>query len=237
MSASNAERHGSTHLVTNQPPPLEPYNAFTSDRVLGAHLTLATDAAAHAALSEYGRAVGDELGAAGFLANRHPPVFHSHDRFGHRLDRVEFHPAYHALMRAAIECGWHSLPWTTPGPGSHVTRAAFEYLHHQADSGTGCPLTMTFAAVPALRHAPALAEAWLPRVTARVYDGGDRPWYEKAGVTIGMAMTEKQGGTDVRANTTRAVPVYAPGPGEAWALTGHKWFCSAPMCDAFLTLA
>ncbi|MEQ8232170.1 MAG: acyl-CoA dehydrogenase family protein [Gammaproteobacteria bacterium] len=237
MPEAHARDHGATHVVTNQPPPLEPYDACSSDRVLAAHLAR-HDVATHAtALGAYGRAVGDELGAAGVLANRYPPVFHSHDRFGHRIDQVEFHPAYHALMRAAIECGWHSLPWTAPGRDSHVARAAFEYLHHQADSGTGCPLTMTFAAVPALRHAPALAEAWLPRITARVYDGTDRPWYEKQGVTIGMAMTEKQGGTDVRANTTRAEPVYVPGADEAWALTGHKWFCSAPMCDAFLTLA
>jgi putative acyl-CoA dehydrogenase len=157
---------------------------------------------------------------------------------------AKFHPAYHPLMRTAIEAGAHSLPWTTHSSavekkGAHVARAAMEYMHNQADSGSGCPLTMTFAAVPAIKTTPSLAKDWLPKITARHYDERNIPWFEKEGVTIGMAMTEKQGGSDVRANTTKATPINVAktGPGEAYELVGHKWFCSAPMCDAFLVLA
>lgn len=175
--------------------------------------------------------------AAGFLANQHKPEFHSHDRYGNRVDLVEFHPAYHELMRAAIEHELPSLPWTDPRPGAQVARAGLSYLHSQAEAGTGCPLTMTYASVPAIRLQADLAEKWLPKILSREYDPRNVPMEQKAGVTIGMAMTEKQGGTDVRANTTRAYPVGIPGPGQAYELVGHKWFCSAPMCDAFLTLA
>ena len=174
---------------------------------------------------------------AGFLANQNKPVFVSHDRYGHRIDLVEFHPAYHQLMRTAVEHGIPSLPWTHPQPGAHVARAAMSYLHSQAEAGSGCPLTMTFASVPALRMQADLAQSWLPKILATEYDPRNVGMAHKAGVTIGMAMTEKQGGTDVRANTTRAYPVGAGGPGQAYELVGHKWFCSAPMCDAFLTLA
>ncbi|KEZ72441.1 acyl-CoA dehydrogenase, partial [Pseudomonas syringae pv. syringae FF5] len=153
------------------------------------------------------------------------------------IDLVEFHPAYHQLMSAAIEHGIPSLPWTYPQPGAHVARAAMSYLHTQADPGSGCPLTMTFASVPALRLQPDLAEIWLPKVLSTEYDPRNVGIAHKNGATIGMAMTEKQGGTDVRANTTRAFPVGAGSPGQAYELVGHKWFCSAPMCDAFLTLA
>ena len=187
-------------------------------------------------LEAYGAAAGGPLFAAGFLAERNPPQFHSHDRYGRRSNLVEYHPAYHELMRAAIEAGLPSLPWTEARAGAHVARAALEYMHNQADSGSGCPLTMTFAAIPALRAQPDVGEDWIRRATARVYDGSNRPWHEKAGITLGMAMTEKQGGTDVRANTTRARPLAGGGPGALYALTGHKWFCSAPMCDGFLVL-
>lgn len=150
---------------------------------------------------------------------------------------MEFHPAYHQLMQAAIEGGLTSLPWTDPQAGAHVARAAMTYLHSQAEAGSGCPLTMTFACVPALKLQPDIAEQWLPKILATQYDPRNVGMQHKTGLTIGMAMTEKQGGTDVRANTTRAYPVGAPGPGQAYELVGHKWFCSAPMCDAFLTLA
>jgi putative acyl-CoA dehydrogenase len=162
----------------------------------------------------------------------------SHDRRGIRIDEIEFHPAYHILMEAAVGAGIHSLPWEGPRVGAHVVRAALELLHNAADSGTDCPVTMTFASIPALRANPELAALWEPRVLARHYDGRNVPWQDKAGLTLGMAMTEKQGGTDVRANTSHArlVNERIPG-GEGALLTGHKWFCSAPMSDGFLTLA
>ena len=241
-----------THEVFNQPTPLENYNAYESDAALQHWMTTFNGDFAKADVSQYGHHVGHELIEAGFLANENKPEFHSHDRFGKRIDVAKFHPAYHQLMRTAIEAGAHSLPWTTHSSasdkteekhhdkkGAHVARAAMEYLHNQADSGSGCPLTMTFAAVPAIKTTPSLAKDWLPKITARHYDERNIPWFEKEGVTIGMAMTEKQGGSDVRANTTKAMPIDAAktGPGEAYELVGHKWFCSAPMCDAFLVLA
>src|SRR5690606_9636597 len=146
-------------------------------------------------------------------------------------------PAYHELMHTAIEHGLTSLPWNQPQAGAHDVRAGLTYLHSQVEAASGCPLTMTFPAAPVIGQQPELAEFWLPKVLATQYDPRNVPASEKAGVTIGMAMTEKQGGTDVRANTTRAYPVGAAGPGQAYELIGHKWFCSAPMCDAFLTLA
>jgi putative acyl-CoA dehydrogenase len=235
LDASNGE----THEVFNQPTPLENYNAFESDAALKHWMTTFNGDFAKADVSQYGHHVGHELIEAGFLANQYKPEFHSHDRFGKRIDVAKFHPAYHQLMRTAIEAGAHSLPWTNEKKGAHVARAAMEYMHNQADSGSGCPLTMTFAAVPAIKTTPSLAKDWLPKITARHYDERNIPWFEKDGVTIGMAMTEKQGGSDVRANTTKATPIDAAktGPGEAYELVGHKWFCSAPMCDAFLVLA
>ena len=235
LGASNSE----THEVFNQPTPLENYNAYESDAALKHWMTTFNGDFAKADVSQYGHHVGHELIEAGFLANQYNPEFHSHDRFGNRIDLAKFHPAYHQLMRTAIEAGAHSLPWTSQKNGAHVARAAMEYMHNQADSGSGCPLTMTFAAVPAIKTTPSLAKDWLPKITARHYDERNIPWFEKEGVTIGMAMTEKQGGSDVRANTTKATPIDAAktGPGEAYELVGHKWFCSAPMCDAFLVLA
>ncbi|HQP66876.1 MAG TPA: isovaleryl-CoA dehydrogenase [Quisquiliibacterium sp.] len=226
-----------THTVVNVSRDLVDYNLYAQDAALqeavrreGAHW-------AHDALTAFGRTIGTadylELGA---LANRHPPELDTHDRFGHRVDLVRFHPAYHTLMRTAIEHGLHASPWSEPKPGAHVARAAHTYLHTQVEAGHGCPITMTFAAVPSLRTTPALAAVWEPKITARVYDPRNVPDGQKAGVTIGMAMTEKQGGSDVRANTTRAFPVGADG-GDAYELVGHKFFVSAPMCDAFLVLA
>jgi len=226
-----------THEVFNQPLPLEPFNAWRSDQALREAVAREGGSWAAERLDAYGAAAGGPLFAAGFLVDRNPPQFHSHDRYGRRISMVEYHPAYHELMGAAIAAGLPSLPWTEPRAGAHVARAALEYMHNQADSGSGCPLTMTFAAVPSLRLQPDVGAAWIERATARAYDGANRPWHEKAGVTLGMAMTEKQGGTDVRANTTRARPLAGSGAGAAYALDGHKWFCSAPMCDGFLLLA
>jgi putative acyl-CoA dehydrogenase len=162
-------------------------------------------------------------------------VLRTHDRYGRRVDEVEFHPAWHRLLGTAVEHGLHAAPWRDPRPGAQVARAAGFYLWTQVEAGHGCPVSMTFAAVPALRAAaPELAETWEPRLTAFAYDPGLAPVAAKAGALCGMAMTEKQGGSDVRANTTTAAPA---GPDGLWLLTGHKWFCSAPMSDAFLVLA
>lgn len=226
-----------THEVSNQPPPLDGLNLWRADLPLQQWTQRCGAQWALPRIDAYGALAGGPLMTAGFLANENKPVFHSHDRYGHRIDVVEFHPAYHQLMRTAVEHGLPSLPWAEPQPGAHVARAAMVYLHMQADAGSGCPLTMTFASVPALQRQPDIAHLWLPKVLSRAYDPRNVAVAHKAGVTLGMAMTEKQGGTDVRANTTRAWPVGAAGPGQAYELVGHKWFCSAPMCDAFLTLA
>ncbi|WP_439868040.1 acyl-CoA dehydrogenase family protein [Pseudomonas syringae] len=233
----NLNQFAETHEVTNQPPPLDGANLYRIDVPLQEWSRRFGAGWAQPRIDAYGALAGGPLMAAGFLANQHKPEFASHDRYGHRIDLVEFHPAYHQLMSTAIEHGIPSLPWTDPQPGAHVARAAMSYLHTQADPGSGCPLTMTFASVPALRLQPDLAEIWLPKVLSTEYDPRNVGIAHKNGATIGMAMTEKQGGTDVRANTTRAFPVGSGGPGQAYELVGHKWFCSAPMCDAFLTLA
>jgi putative acyl-CoA dehydrogenase len=226
-----------THAVTNQVPPLVDFNAYRIDRTLMQAVGHFDGAWGDTALAEYGGLAGGELIEHGRLANRHGPELRTHDPYGHRIDLVEFHPSYHHLMRTAIAHGVHGLPWEVPRPGGHVVRAGLELLHNQADSGTDCPLTMTYACIPALRAEPALAQFWQPRILSRRYDGASRAYFEKSGLTIGMAMTEKQGGTDVRANTSRAVPLNeSVGGAECVALTGHKWFCSAPMSDAFLTL-
>lgn len=223
-----------THEVVNQPPPLENHDVFGSDAALVAAVTRAGGGQHRPRLSAFGRKVGSaDMIAAGATANRSTPVLETHDRYGHRIDEVEFHPAYHALMALGLDNGVAASAWDGT-PAGHVVHAALAFTLGQIDNGTGCPMTMTYAAVPALRCAPAIAREWLPRIVAGRYDAACRPASEKAGVTIGMAMTEKQGGSDVRANTTRAE---ATGDGDWYTLTGHKWFCSAPMCDAFLTLA
>lgn len=230
-------QYAETHEVTNQVPPLLGSNLYSIDLPLQQWVHRYHGDWADEQLHAYGQLAGGPLMQAGFLANQHPPVFHSHDRYGHRVDLVEFHPAYHELMSAGIAHGITSAPWSKPHPGAHVARAATMYLHNQAEAGTSCPMTMTFACVPALRLQPNLADLWLPKILSRQYDPRNLPMEQKTGLTIGMAMTEKQGGTDVRANTTRAYPVGTVGPGHAYELVGHKWFCSAPMSDAFLTLA
>ena len=226
-----------THEVTNQVPSLDGANLYRLDLPLQEWTRRFGGGWAEKQLDVYGALAGGPLMAAGFLANENKPVFKSHDRYGNRVDLVEFHPAYHQLMQTAIEHGIPSLPWTDPRPGAQVARAALNYLHNQPEAANACPLTMTYASVATLRLQPDLAEVWLPKVLARSYDPRNLPISQKSGATIGMAMTEKQGGTDVRANTTRAHAVGLGGPGQAYELVGHKWFCSAPMCDAFLTLA
>ena len=226
-----------THQVTNQPKPLERFNLFSGDRILfEAYCTFAgTDH--DTLLRSYGALAGGPLMALGEQANRYPPVLQTHDRFGHRVDRVEFHPAYHELMGAGIGHALHALPWKPDQPHGHLRRSVLHMMHSQAEAGTGCPITMTYACVPAIRSTQSVAKQWLPGILSTEYDASDIAPGEKQGLTIGMAMTEKQGGSDVRANTTRALPLGEEGPGERYALIGHKWFCSAPMSDAFLVLA
>ncbi|HEY8200034.1 MAG TPA: isovaleryl-CoA dehydrogenase [Actinomycetota bacterium] len=230
--------------VFNQPPPLEDYNVYGADAVLQEAVEREGAGWATGSLLDVGRVAGSaEAIEWGFQANRNPPQLRTHDRFGHRIDEVEFHPAWHRLLEGAVRRGMHATPWADDRPGAHVARAAAFLVWSQVDSGVGCPVSMTYAAVPALRAQPELAAAWEPLLTACTYDPGLRPPAGKAGVLCGMAMTERQGGSDVRANTTVATPAGGGGPGGpggpggAYRLTGHKWFCSAPMCDAFLVLA
>ena len=227
-----------THEVFNVPPPLVDYDVYRSDRALVEAVAREGAGWADDALAAFGVFCGraDTI-ALGFQANEQPPTLATHDTFGRRVDRVDYHPAYHSLMRIALSEGLHASPWAEPRPGAHVARAAQYFLQTQVEAGHGCPVTMTFACVPTLRIQPELADVWLPRVLSRDYDPANAPASQKTGATVGMAMTEKQGGSDVRANTTRAEPVGAAGPGREYRLTGHKFFASAPMCDAFLVLA
>jgi putative acyl-CoA dehydrogenase len=236
MEPTTANRSGyqPTHEVLNQSPPLEDCNLFTLDRPLAE--ALERDGAGWAAplLKEFGKLVGSrEVVQWGFDANRNTPVLRTHDRNGRRIDEVEFHPAWYELMNLSVGHKLHCLPWSDPRPGAHVARAALMYLAGQIEAGHGCPISMTYAAVPALRRQPEVRAEWLPRICTDKYDPRFIPASQKTGVLFGMAMTEKQGGSDVRAITTRAVPA---GGGE-FSIEGHKWFCSAPMCDAFLVLA
>ncbi|MBV9078164.1 MAG: acyl-CoA dehydrogenase family protein, partial [Methylobacteriaceae bacterium] len=233
MAALTPRTRLETHEVVNQPAPFEDVNLFEADRMLSSLVAAAGGAAHRSHLAAVGARVGSqETVELGFLANRNPPVLHAFDRWGRRIDEVEFHPAYHALMAIGLEAGVSARAWTHP-EGGHVAHAALLFLMSQAESGVVCPMSMTYAAVPTLRQEPALAAIWEPRIAAARYDRRSMPADAKTGVTVGMAMTEKQGGSDVRANTTRARPV---GDGLS-ELLGHKWFCSAPMSDAFLTLA
>jgi len=223
-----------THEVTNQPPPLEGHDVFTSDVALVNAVARSGAGWALDDLTALGRLAGSAAAIEwGRQANRNPPELRTHDRYGNRLDVVDYHPAYHQLMRTAVANGLHAAPWADERGGAHVARAAKVLVWYQVDGGHVCPISMTYSAVPALRHEPRLADEWEPRLTSLEYDPANRPAAEKAGATCGMAMTEKQGGSDVRANTTTATP---DGDG-AYRLTGHKWFCSAPMSDAFLVLA
>ncbi len=228
-----------THEVINQASALEGYNTFSADRVLVAALRReggqwAADRAAEAG------AFGGSARAQrwGREANENPPRLRTHDRFGNRIDEVDFHPAWHELLGTAVGFGLHSLPWEEPQPGAHVARAAMFMAFSHAEAGVGCPISMTYSVIPAIRKQPEVAAEWEPRFLSRSYDGEWlRPAPDKAGALCGMGMTEKQGGSDVRANTTVATPLNGGGPGGEYELSGHKWFMSAPMCDAFLVLA
>ncbi|OIN82062.1 acyl-CoA dehydrogenase family protein [Mycobacterium malmoense] len=224
-----------THVVTNQVPPLENYNPATSAVLVEALIREG---------GQWGLDEVNEVGALsasrdaqrwGELADRNRPILHTHDRYGHRVDEVEYDPAYHELMRAAIGHGMHAAPWADPRPGAHVVRAAKTSVW-TVEPGHMCPISMTYAVVPALRHNPELAKVYEPLLTSRTYDPELRPATTKAGITAGMSMTEKQGGSDVRAGTTQATP-NGPNADGSYSLTGHKWFTSAPMCDIFLVLA
>lgn len=222
-----------THEVLNQAPPLTGFTTADDPALLEA---LRRDGGGwgEAEVRELGaRAGSEETQEQSRLAEAHPPVLRTHDRFGHRVDEVEFHPAWHQLMAAAVESGQHAAPWVEARPGAHLVRAAKFYVWAQAEPGHGCPISMTYAAVPALRAQPELAARYEPLLASRSYDYGLRPPLGKRGLIAGMSMTEKQGGSDVRANTTTAVPA---GDGS-YVITGHKWFTSAPMSDVFLVLA
>jgi putative acyl-CoA dehydrogenase len=226
-------RSGRRHDVLNQPPPLEGHDLFLENRPLAEALEREGAGWATETASAFGRFLSGEPLEWGRLANENPPRLRTHDRFGNRIDEVEFHPAWHALLKTSVEHGLHALSWRESRAGAHVARATLFYLMAQVEAGHGCPISMTHAAVPALRAQPELAAEWEPLLTALVYDPGLRPAEEKHGALCGMAMTERQGGSDVRANLTAA---RALGGGD-YELTGYKWFCSAPMCDAFLVLA
>jgi putative acyl-CoA dehydrogenase len=226
-----------THEVTNQPPPLSGYNVFESDRALVEALAREGADWAEDECRELGEIAGSETAQAwGVQANINPPVLRTHDRFGNRIDEVEFHPSWHRLMEIAVSHGLHALPWRDDRPGAHVARAAM-FMTWQVEAGHGCPISMTYSVMPALRKQPELAAEWEPRFTSLDYDPRSMPSASKRGALAGMAMTEKQGGSDVRTNATRAEPSNGGGPGSEYTITGHKWFCSAPMCDAFLVLA
>jgi len=228
----------SPEVVFNQPPPLENYNLFDSDQALKEAVRREGGGWIEPDAHKLGELLGSpEIINLGVQANRFPPELRTHDRFGYRIDEVVYHPAYHELMRIGVEVQTHSLPWINSDSGAHVARAALAFLRHQVDEGTSCPLTMTFAAIPSLRLQPELAREWEPRILSSTYDPRSMPASQKRGALFGMGMTERQGGSDVRANTTLAEPINGGGPGGDYVITGHKWFCSAPMCDAFLILA
>jgi putative acyl-CoA dehydrogenase len=237
VERSGAQTHA-THDVFNQPPPLEDYNPFDADRPLTEALRREGADWAEAEARELGAICGSRQTIRwGFEANEKVPKPRTHDRYGHRVDEVEFDSSWHELMRIGVGHGLHSSPWSEPGPGAHVARAVKFMLLMQAESGVGCPISMTYSAIPALRRQPELAAEWEPRFLSLDYDERSLPADRKRGALCGMAMTEKQGGSDVRANTTIATPLNGGGPGAEYELVGHKWFCSAPMCDAFLVLA
>jgi putative acyl-CoA dehydrogenase len=226
-----------THTVLNQPPPLEGYNLFEQDRALGEALIREGGLWAEDRVRQFGSILGGEPLFWGAQANAHPPVLRTHDRYGNRIDEVEFHPSWHHLLGLGVSYGLHGLPWREARPGAHVARAALFFLLGQVEAGVGCPLSMTYSAIPALRATAQVAAEWEPRLTSVQYDPRMIPAAKKVGALCGMAMTEKQGGSDVRANSTRAHALGGSGPGAEYEIVGHKWFCSAPMSDAFLVLA
>ena len=230
-----------THEVLNQPTPLEDINLFQANQALRDALKFNAPALDTASLSALGALAGSaDMQRHARLANVHTPELRTHDRFGHRRDEVEFHPSYHALMSAATAAGLHGAPYAAEeqaGGHAHIRRAAAFMLFTELEPSILCPISMTYAVTPALRDNPAIYRDWAPQLTSRAYDPALRLWRDKPGVTMGMGMTEKQGGSDVRANTTQALPDGHDDWGARYRLTGHKWFMSAPMCDAFLVLA
>ncbi|NEA37269.1 acyl-CoA dehydrogenase family protein [Streptomyces sp. SID13031] len=223
------------NAATNQAPPLQGVNFFTRDTALRDSLQPHADLIDDPGLTAIGELAGTQEALSHALpANQNSPVLRTHDRYGNRIDEVEFHPSWHWLMEKAVGFGLQAAPWTSDRPSPHLTRAAGFYVWSQVEPGHGCPISMTYAAVPALRADKALAEEWIPRLAATQYDARRLPVAEKAGALAGMGMTEKQGGSDVRANLTTATPTGADGE---YVLNGHKWFCSAPQVDVFLVLA
>jgi putative acyl-CoA dehydrogenase len=226
-----------THAVFNQALPRTGNNLLADNAALRDALHFNAPALATEELERLGAALATpEMQTHARLANVVTPQLHTHDRFGHRADQVEFHPSYHALMGLAVESGLHGTPWAG-APHDHVRRAAAFMLFTELEPSVLCPISMTYAVTPALRANPALAAFWGPLLTSRVYDPRFVPASQKRGVTMGMGMTEKQGGSDVRANTTQATPAGSDEWGQRFSIVGHKWFMSAPMCDAFLVLA
>jgi putative acyl-CoA dehydrogenase len=222
----------------NQPSELLDYNLFSTHSALQEALAREGAAAEHAALTALGERLGSaEMFALGEAANRNPPQLHAFDRRGERRDEVEFHPAWHELLRRLVGEGLHTGPWAQPRRGAHVARAAGYMLWAEVENGTQCPATMSYGALPALAAQEKDFAPWLRLLLSREYDARFVPAAGKRGVLVGMGMTERQGGSDVRTNTTQALPAGARGPGREYRLSGHKWFFSAPMCDAFLVLA
>lgn len=227
-----------THSVTNQPPALQDYNLYSRDRALAESIEREGAGWAEENLQAFGQLIGrEETIKLGCLANENLPVLKTHDRFGHRIDEVEFHPAWHDLLSMSVENRLINLPWVEPRSGAHVARAAMMYLMVQIEAGHMCPVSMTFSCVPALRKQPDVFAEFEATLMSNEYDRRFIPAGQKRGMLVGMSMTEKQGGSDVRANTTQAKPVNTGGPGRLYELTGHKWFCSHPMSDAFVMLA
>jgi putative acyl-CoA dehydrogenase len=227
----------STHEVTNQALPLTGHNLFTGNRAMRDALAFNASGMDTGRLSALGEVLGSaEMQVHARLANQHKPQLHSHDRFGRRIDEVEFHPSYHALMSQATAAGLHGSPWVGDAK-AHIERAAGFMLFTELEPSVLCPISMTYAVTPALRANAAIHGAWLPKLASTAYDPRLIPFEHKSGVTMGMGMTEKQGGSDVRTNTTRASFDESTPWGARYTLVGHKWFMSAPMCDAFLVLA
>jgi putative acyl-CoA dehydrogenase len=228
-----------THEVMNQATPFTGHNAFTGDTLLTEIAGREKIGWADGLLAEAGQTVASaKVAKLARDANRHLPELRSHDRFGHRIDEIEFHPAWHELMALAIGHGTHALSWTARQPGAHVARGMLSYLWNQGENGICCPLGMTYSAIPALRLQPELAAIWEPFILSARYDPTAGPMQGKTGGTVGMTLTEKQAGSDLRATQTTARPAAARrGPGEAYLLDGHKWFFSVPHSDVFVTLA
>lgn len=238
IELQNSAQLGETHQVHNVASELCDYNLFTTDAALLEGVKREGGAWGLANLTQFGEQCGKvEYLELGYLANKYTPELETHDRFGNRVDQVRYHSAYHTLMTTSLTEGLHSAPWTNPREGAHVVRGAKAFMHSQVEAGHGCPVTMTFASIPSIRLQPEVAALFESKILHAGYDPRNVPVDEKASITVGMGMTEKQGGSDVRANSTKAMPVAEAGPGKLYSLVGHKWFLSAPMCDLFLVLA